>query len=487
MKPPFQALLVPALVFCLCPIAGQASEMRVDTAGGLTSVITDETTDLDLFMDGNPAALVLLPHTDRFDLPLQWAYSTSQPAVPGSTTQAFTTLPRLGDTVLAYQGLMVFPDSNWAFQIIGNFLSGQGNLIFKSLDTYTSSQYDGVLRAATNLGPVALGLEIENTETDEDFDPGLFNANLGLQSGNNAQNQTFVKAGLITDLSGDRTPKDSLWQVGGVFRAQVGSSPQNENLDLFYLNTNAFTVNRVYTTTDDYTFGPEIRYEVPERVILRFSYFATYSDEDYRQTVPPGTPILSTNPDHYFNQFQTMTALGNFRFTFPLSEQENLKIGGSLGSTFNNTDLLHADQNVYYNENKQQINAIVGVGVEAPRDYMVGLQFKTVDYFYGANYTNPDPTEFNEVTDYSLFQLALGGEKWLTPHFAFRGGFIAEEDIDAQDTTSRTLTTTVVAGFGCSQEKWTLDFKVSAGEGFEIDGSGTSFVAGAGLTGTLFL
>src|SRR5208282_2375011 len=109
------ALLLLWEAWSLAPTPSLGSETRVDSAGGLTTIMTDETTDLDFFMDGNPAGLVLLKHQDRFDLSGQWFYSNSQPSGTGSVQQTFSTIPRLSDQgLIHYGGAMFFPDPQWA-------------------------------------------------------------------------------------------------------------------------------------------------------------------------------------------------------------------------------------------------------------------------------------------------------------------------------------------------------------------------------------
>ncbi|HEY5038804.1 MAG TPA: hypothetical protein VIJ93_07020, partial [bacterium] len=153
----------------------QASEIRVDSAGGLTTVMTDETNNLDLFLEGNPAGLVLLNTHDRLDLTTQWAYSNTLPVTQGSLQQAFSTIPRLTDAnYIRYSGFMTFPNPQWAFQAAGDFNNLSGQPAY-SYDTFRSTQYRGLVRSAYNAGPFCLGLEVLNVEFDKAYDPGLFN------------------------------------------------------------------------------------------------------------------------------------------------------------------------------------------------------------------------------------------------------------------------------------------------------------------------
>ncbi len=105
------------------------SETRVDSAGGITGALDDETNNGDLFLDGNPAGLVLLKTHDRFDLAGQYTDAYSLPSGLGSNQQVITTFPRLSNvSVIRYEGLMLFPDPHWAVQLGGDLLAGYNNV-----------------------------------------------------------------------------------------------------------------------------------------------------------------------------------------------------------------------------------------------------------------------------------------------------------------------------------------------------------------------
>jgi len=76
MKTLFQTLSVPLVLvgFALLPTISPASETRVDSTGGLTTLLDDETDNLSLFLDGNPAGLVLLNTRDRLDVSGELSY-----------------------------------------------------------------------------------------------------------------------------------------------------------------------------------------------------------------------------------------------------------------------------------------------------------------------------------------------------------------------------------------------------------------------------
>jgi len=486
------ALLLLGGGWCLAPKPSFGSEARVDSAGGLTTLMTDETTDLSFFMDGNPAGLVLLDHKDRADLSGQWFYSIAEPSAVGSVQQTLSTLPRLSEpNSFHYEGVMVFPEPGWAVQVGGDFLASQGQPIFTN-DTYTLSQYRGLLRTAYDLGPVALGLELLTTQSDQHFDPGLFDPPalggpyFGLQSGSSGQDQTVIRGGFVTTFPEKPADDQGRWQAGGYVGAQLGSSTETQDLSLFTLGSSAFPISRTMNLVDHYTFDPEIRYEVPGRFILRFSYIMTYWDQDFSQTVPAGTPLLTSIASFRATQFRSMNANGEFKVMEPLSDKETLKIGGSLASYTNDTDLLNPDQSLYDSQNKQWINATLGVGLESLYDYLYGIQFKTQNYLHDVPSTNN--TDNNSPADFDSYQLAVGGEKWLSSNWAFRLGLIVETDIYGQGSHLQTLNTTVTAGVGYESLFWKADLKMVAGQTVDInDSSNTSTQTGAQLAGTLFL
>src|ERR1019366_384530 len=193
------------ITFCLLLLVGlagkptisYASENPVEATGGLTTIMTDETNDLSLFLDGNPAGLALLNTRSRFDLSGQWFYSDQEGPWRSNKQQTWTTIPRVSDNTIRYEGLMLFPTPNWAFQVLGDFLSTQGLPVYLS-DTNTLSQYRGLVRAAYALPFGAIGLEFLKIESDNNYDPGLLNAYTGLSSSSSGQNQMLIKTGIAT-------------------------------------------------------------------------------------------------------------------------------------------------------------------------------------------------------------------------------------------------------------------------------------------------
>ena len=477
--------LIAVVGIFLCPGIPFASETRVDSAGGITSVLDDETNNGDMFLDGNPAGLVLLKTRDRFDLAGQWTYSNFQPAAQGAIQQSFGTIPRLSNSgVLKYEGLMVFPDPHWAFQVAGDFVNPQGQPAF-NYDTYNTQQYRELVRAAYYAGPFALGLEVSNVEADNNYDPGLFNVYVGQSSGSSNENKTRVRAGIITTFPENLEKDSPRWQVGGVFETQLGSDIISLSTERFYLNSPSFSLQQNTSFTQYYLFGPEVRYKIPGRLILRFSSFVT---NDYTQFSQNNSTPISAFPNlspYISSQYQNMNNVGAFRLTLPLSDTENFKFGGSLTAYLYNTDLIGPGGNVFNNQNRQQLNGTFGIGLETPGDRTLGLQFLFQSYNYDVQVVSTGSTM---ATDYDFYQITLGGEKRLSSQWALRGGLIAEEDIFTQSVNLNSLNASAVMGVGFEDKGIRLDSKFLLGQGVSLDNLSHNVISlGAEIQGTLFL
>lgn len=471
------------------PASLGASETRVDSAGGINGVLDDETNNGDLFLDGNPAGLVLLQTRDRFDPAGQYTLTDTRPPGVGSTQITLTTFPRLSaDSVIRYEGLMVFPDSHWAFQLGGDFLASQGAVATNYVaDTYAPRQYWELLRVAYNAGPFSLGLEVSNDEQDNQYDAGLFSTTVGQSSGSNNENQTRLRAGVVTTFPENQDKDAPHWELGGVFETQLGSDVTAFQGERFYLDTAPFLIQQNTSTTQYYFFGPEVRYELPGVLILRFYSFVTNDYTTFSQQLTPSTPGFANLPPFILTQFQSMNNLGSFRLTVPLSPTENLKLGGTLQAYLYNVDVLGTGHNVASDQDRAQISGSFGIGLDHPGDSTWGFQFTTQNYAHDDQVVS---TDVLTATDYDLYQFALGGEKWLTPHFALRGGLIVEDDIYSQSADQTILNTSAVAGLGYEDKGLKLDTKFLLGQEANLNyliADTYSLLLGIEIQGTLFL
>jgi hypothetical protein len=466
----------------------------VDSTGGLTTILTDETDDLNLFLDGNPAGLVLLNTRDRVDASGQWFYQDQEGPWGSNKQQTFTTIPRSTDTAIKYEGLMAFPDPHWAFQVLGDFLSTQGvPAAAYSSDTYTSSQYRAMVRGAYAFSFGAVGFEILDIQSDKSYDPGLYwpasvYPYVGLASGNNGQNQFLLKTGFLTTFPGVADSQAPRWQAGGYVVTQLGSSLQNQTLNLFYLNTSPFAVNQVTTTTGYFGWGAELLYELPSEVKIRFSASLVNSDSDFEQTVPFTSILFGNLTKYHASQFGSMDVGGAFKLSLPFSGEERLKLGGSVDGYFYNMDLLRLAGTVYDNSNRQQIATRFGIGIESLKEYTMGVQWRSMTYVKNDNSINPAGTTSSIVdSDYDLYQVAFGGERWLSPTLAFRMGLVLEDDVYSS-LSSDTLTTSINLGAGLEQAFGRVDFRFQLGQTADQNNSSNTIgLIEAQLSGTIFL
>jgi hypothetical protein len=471
----------------LSAFSAWASETRVDSTGGLATILTDETTDLSFLMDGNPAGLLLLDTHDRLDEAFQWGQQTG----PGPYQQTLGIIPRLtGDNDLHYSGVVAFPSPGWAIQAGGDLLSQSGQPVGAN-DTYTLSQYRGLLRGATSLGPLVLGLEVRNMESDNAYDPGLYSDKTQpytLQNGSSALNQTYLRAGLATTFPENRGTNDPFWQAGGIFEAQVGGGGNAFNATLDYPSGSPFNLQQNTAYTDYYYFGPELRYEIPHQAVFRFSYFLINDDTNFQRTVSSTSADYANLTAYHSTEFQSMNATGSFRLAFPLEGRENLKIGGGISAYFNNTDDLSTAENVYTNLNRQQVTTTLGVGLESIHEFTLGIQFMSQTYTQDNTSIASASSASTVQSDYNYYQFTLGGEKWTDDHFAFRLGLSGEEDEYFQATNLNDLVVLLNSGAGWEYASWALDLRVWVGEETDLeDSSNKSTLGGGEISGTLFL
>jgi hypothetical protein len=338
-----------------------------------------------------------------------------------------------------------------------------------------------------------VGLEILDTQSDVRYDPGLYWPNniypyVGLASGESNQNQLLVKAGFITTFPTLSSSSDPRWQLGGHITLQPNAAVLNQSYSFFYAGSAAFPVNNVVTTVDYLGWGFELLYELPTVAKVRFSITSTDSDSDFQQTVPFTSTFFTTTSKFHSFQYGAMDAQGAFKLTLPFEGDENLKIGGSIDGFFYNTDFLRVTGNVYDNQDRQQVGTRLGIGLESPRDYTMGLQWRSMNQINGNNSIGNAGTS-STVTgnNYDYYQLALGGEKWVSDTWAFRMGLVGELD-SYTSTGTNTLTTTLNAGTGLEESFGRADFRLLVGQAVDVNNSSNTIgLMGAELSATFFL
>jgi len=235
-----------------------------------------------------------------------------------------------------------------------------------------------------------------------------------------------------------------------------------------------------------------LRYEVPHKAILLFTYYFIYDDTQFDQTVSQNSadyPNMVSSAYHS-SRFQSMDATGSFRLSFSLSGEENLKLGGFLSGIFNNTDLLDSSQNVTGKISPQKIVGSIGVGLEAIHNYTLGFQFQ------GQSCNQADPAfslapaisdASNAPSDATYYEFTLGGERWLDDNLAFRLGLTAE-DLQYPTQSNQNLLAVLNMGMGWEDTNWACDGRIWVGEQTNLqDSTNQAILDGFEISGTLFL
>ncbi len=464
----------------------QASETRVDAAGGLGTILTDETNDLSLFLDGNPAGLPLLNSRSRVDLSAHWFNFDLEGPWGVNRQQGFNSLSSPGDSPVRYEGLMFFPSSQWGFQISGDISSLRGEPDANFLnDNKTASQYRGLLRAAYALSFGSFGLEMMNTQRDQKFDPGAYTPLLNLSSGSSVENQMLAKAGVAATFPSPAPADDPRWQAGAFFVFPLGVNLQNQGMNFMDGGGASYPVTQTITLTHFNLSQVELLYEVPASLKIRFSASLENTSSDFEQTVPAPSVYFNNQARFHSTDVQSLSLEGSFRYSLFFREDENLKLGGSLGLVLDNTNLFTAPGSAPNPFNQQQLNSVFGIGLEEGKEYTMGVQWKSRSYLPGSQLITGGGSPLNR--DHDLYQLSLGGEKWMSAAWALRLGLTLQQDIFNPGNLN-TLTTTINVGSGLERVFGRIDLRLSLGQTIDMGNSNnTAGVLGAQLSTTIFL
>ncbi len=235
MKILFQLLLL--LTLALTGLSKvSASETRVDSTGGLSLVMTDETSAINPFNFGNPAGLSLLPAQSRFDIAAPWFQETPAGA-PAEQIQAYGSLSQISNnfptsdllndtnTDFKYQGLIFFPTSQWAFQASGDLLHANNQVDPVTSDEKSVDRARGMARTSYNFGPFSLGTEIDLNQTTKDLPSN------GPDGQGNASVITST-SGLLVNFPLDNNKNSAQLRFGGDFTIEVPPAQEKDHYSL---------------------------------------------------------------------------------------------------------------------------------------------------------------------------------------------------------------------------------------------------------------
>jgi hypothetical protein len=401
------------LLLALGAPAAWASDTRVNAAGGLGLVMDDEAYEVNPFVAGNPAGLACLAPQTRLDAAVQW-FGENESA-DNFQRNYYGTLGLLGNDTVNYNGFICFPTGRWALQADADYLYTEGadNL---GLQTQGINRSRELLRTAYDFGPVALGAEVAPAQTSIPL-PGQAAFNGQIQSGQDESSSWSVRTGLLARFPSDPGPQEDRLEVGGVYDLQPQAPRQTVSLSFVPQGSLAPSpVTLTFTNTTYQVFGPEAYYGSPGRlqaaVVTRFTNYAASEQTD------------SSNPSLAVPAFQAAKGsnallTGIVKGSYPLPEGLRLKSGALFSYYSSQENTFDQGGNPVSVQNGQAWQAEAGAGVEKPGDFTWGAQALFLD----VTGTTLDPSGDNlGNTDYQSLTVSVGGEKWLSPQWAFRMG-----------------------------------------------------------------
>lgn len=458
----------------------RASDTRVESVGGLSLVMSDETVDINPFILGNPAGLALLPAQNRLDAAGPWFQETPAGNASGQI-QAYGALPKLGsnfpsstllnstDSAFTYQGLILFPTRQWAFQAGGDWLSASKQIDLVTGFDNSLDRYRGMARTAYDFGPFVLGTEVDLFQTNKDL-PASYP---GGPNGKGSVTGLHSTSGLLVDIPLENTAHPSQLRFGGVVTAELSPAQERDQFKTD-ISGNLVDVDFIAKSQDFLSAGPELYLNVPDRfqaaVIGRFGNAGSTAEID-----SSNISVFSGTSAYKADSSNTATVLGLFKARLPLAGKANQILSFNTGGFLlvNNTQSTDYNSagNTTQTSNSGDLQAGLGWGLESSKDFTVGLQ-ASLDSQSGGNSPTAGPFQPNGFFSYTV---SAGGERWLDPHWAFRMGMVFEDDYNggslvvlksfyAVGPGQRVVSTTLTAGLGYGDPNWKSDFMLWTGQ-----------------------
>jgi hypothetical protein len=478
-----------------------ASETRLNSLGGVSLVLDDETASFDPFNFGDPAGLALLPPLSRFDV--SGVFSMDTPAFdPAGQTQTYGTLSKIGSnfpnstllsntsSTFTYQGLILFPDKSWAFQASGDLLHAT-NQPDTLLPATSVDRTRGMARVAVDLDPLVLGTEIDATQTQKVF-PNLFS---GGPRGTGNGSALFSNSGLLLDLPLDHNKTPARMRIGGVFGTEIPAAQEKDGLTV---NSGGTPVDLTVTfAVPTYmSFGPEVFLEVPGSLQASLLGRVGHS-ESHEQLDSSNSGLIPPIPDYLLETDDSLLVFGGMKTKLPLAGTLRQKLTVNTGTYFliGNIQTKGTDPtgSPTQSTNASDLQIGMGVGLENAGDFTLGLQ-AAMDSRSG-NWTPVSGTGY--TLDYFGYSISMGGEKWLNENWALRGGLNFEDDMNDGGATvdkvhyqvqpgARIVATTLSAGLGFKVGSFRGDLDLWTGQPSLYNSPNPSdFITQGGIQGTL--
>jgi hypothetical protein len=397
-------------------------------------VLTDESSDINPYTLGNPAGLGLLAPQGRIELNAPFYSTTSASGANGRSVLGLS--PGLGPGVpdfahvtdnfnptagYDYQGLLVMTTDGWGLQVAGG-LNGSSNANSSFSEQFNDQSSKELVRGAKIIGPLSLGAEAlvtQSTDTDNQPTPvtdvltntlinlgGVYSLDLGSEG-----SPAFLRLG--STLSFNLYPEQSLDSSS----FQDGPNSIQQTYD--YSNTSM-------------VFQPSLLLDIPGTFQggVLFEMMNETLSVSYASSDPVDYPDQLTTVDGYASD---MIGAAFYKWKIVLSHP-----GDPHPLTFNQGVFLETLSFNTAGVNPSGVTVVThpasgtryqaGVGLERDGDFTLGFQVDGYPYHVLLQYPGENPVQ---TYNYPIFHAALGGEKWVSPHWALRGGltFVDERAI----------------------------------------------------------
>ena len=457
-------------LFLLAPL-GNATETRVDSAGGLNLVLSDETDELTPFIFGNPAGLALLENPNRFDLAGQWLLQNS--AASNQSDVFYGTLSGLSSDSTNYHGFILEPAKNWVFQLDGDILHTENQPDSGSLDKNRDRTRE-LFRTSLKVGSLILGGQIQGTQVNMVLAPsGYYGAQI--DSIKATGSGWLGTGGILLSFPGDPLPNQQRFTLGGVYTREIIPGQSKTNLSLTFPGPAAVNLTQTLDSQNVQSFGPELYFEIPNS--LQAGLLTRFSNADISlQRDSSDISIISNQASYKLQNTNTSSVLAALKMSSPLQKLTSLKTGFSLLFESGKTTDYDPSQNTISTTDGQVWQVQLGTGLEGLEKYTVGIQVK-IQGISGGVSNPPGP---DQAINFFSYQINLGGEQWITKQWAFRAGIVYENDLNSGaldyqpgffpiPSGQRIVSTLITTGVGFKNDRFKTDLLFFFGQPFVYD------------------
>lgn len=412
------------------PNLANASDVRVDSTGGLSLVLSDETTEITPYNLGNPAGMALLPAGGSIgmNLPL---INLAQPNNAynethfGISSGFIPTFPNLNNTLAPmnptagnqYQGLLYVTPDQWAFQATGGFndiQSTDNGLLSVAKATQGGQE---LVRAAKELGPLTLGTELQFSESgiNEQFSSNPTIPVIGSSTQTNSSSGNLNSGLLVNFQLGEE--EHPVWlRMGGTFAFNVMTPHTVGSISI-----NPF---EAILNSSNTVFEPSLFVEVPSS--FQGGILLSLQNQTDEFGVINGDTNQVSTPYFKTENISVENVAVLYKWRMPLVDPGNphpfsFNHGALFQLTSSQTSYWQPDGSSGGNMSVMSYNFQGGVGLEWKKDLTLGIQLN----WYGITST-PDNSPVGLLSNDYISRFGFGGEKWVAENWSIRLGIVEE-------------------------------------------------------------